>query len=143
MEEARKRRLTLTGFILVVFLFFAGFVYSVFVSDRKDIYWTYFQQRAAQFKTAETARRRADVHDPIILHTDEVVSVGKIKLIYRGRADRMLTIGVIINDLDPEMEYRHRISLRQAEEGVRLGDVPFMVLSSSASKLKLQRKRQP
>jgi hypothetical protein len=142
MREARKRRLTITGFILVIAMFFVGFIYSVFFSSREDSYWAHFQQRAKLAKTSESAKRRIDVYDPFTLYLGEVMPVGKIKLVYRGRVDKVLNIGVIINDLDPQMEYVHRIPLRQTDEGVRLGGVPFRVLSSGSSRLQLQRKKQ-
>jgi len=142
MREARKRRLTITGFILVISMFFVGFIYSVFFSAREDSYWAHFQQRAKLAKTIESAKRQVDMYDPFTLYLGEFMSVGKIKLVYRGRADKVLNIGVIINDLDPETEYLHRIPLHQAKEGVRLGGVSFQVLSSGSSKLQLQRKKQ-
>ena len=142
MEEAKKRRLTITGFILVICLFFAGFIYSVFFTKKEDSYWAYFRQRAKESKTVEQSKRRIEPDDPIILYKDDVVSIGKIKLIYRGVADEMLNIGVIINDLDPDMVYLHRIPIRDAENGVQLGGVMFQVISTSASKLKLQRKKE-
>lgn len=139
MEEAKKRRLTITGFIIVILVFFTGFIYSVFFTQKEDSYWAYFKQRAKESKAAESSKRQFDISDNVILHRDDLVSVGNIKLIYRGRSDGHLLVGVIINSLDPEMEYLHRIPLRQAKEGIRLGGVPFHLLSSSASKLKLQR----
>ena len=142
MEEARKRRLTITGFILVISVFFAGFIYSVFFTKNEDSYWAYFKQRAKESKTTESPRLTADISDNVILYKDDLVSVGKIKLIYRGRSDGSLKIGVIIKSLDPKMEYLHQIPLREAKEGIRLGGVSFHVLSSSASKLKLHRKEQ-
>ena len=142
MEEARKRRLTITGFILVISVFFAGFIYSVFFTKNEDSYWAYFKQRAKESKTTESPRLHADISDNVILYKDDLVSVGKIKLIYRGRSDGNLNIGVIIKSLDPKMEYLHQIPMRQAKDGIRLGGVSFEVLSSSASKLKLHRKEQ-
>ena len=142
MEEARKRRLTITGFILVISVFFAGFIYSVFFTKNEDSYWAYFKQRAKESKAVEPQKLRADISDNVILYKDDLVSVGKIKLIYRGRSKGSLKIGVIINSLDPKMEYLHNIPLRQAKEGIRLGGVSFQVLSSSASRLKLHRKDQ-
>ncbi len=139
MEEAKKKRLTITGFIIVISIFFAGFVYSVFFTQNEDSYWAYFRQRAKESKTIESSKRQFDISDNVILHRDDLVLVGNIKLIYRGRSDGRLNIGVIINSLDPEMEYLHRIPIRQAEEGIRLGGVQFQLLSSSASRLKLQR----
>lgn len=142
MEEARKRRLTITGFILVISVFFAGFIYSVFFTTNEDSYWAYFKQRAKESKATESPKLRADINDNVILYKDDLVSVGKIKLIYRGRSGGSLKIGVIINSLDPKMEYLHQIPVRQAKEGIRLGGVSFRVLSSSTSKLKLHRKEK-
>jgi len=142
MEEARKRRLTITGFILVISVFFAGFIYSVFFTQKENSYWTYFKQRAKESKTTESPKLRVDISDNVILYRDDLVSVGKIKLIYRGRSGGSLKIGVIINSLDPQMEYLHQIPIHQAKEGIRLGGETFQVLSSSSAKLKLQRKKQ-
>ncbi len=142
MEEARKRRLTITGFILVISVFFAGFIYSVFFTQKEDSYWAYFKQRAKDSKAIESPKLRADISDNVILYRDDWVSVGKIKLIYRGRSGGHLNIGVIINSLDPQMEYLHQIPVQQAKDDIRLGGVTFQVLSSSSSKLKLQRKKQ-
>ena len=140
MEETRKRRLTITGFILVISMFFAGFIYSVLFTHREDSYWTYFQQRARESKTIESSKLRVDWHRPLLLISDDIVRFGKIKLIYHGRNEKTINIGVIINDLDPKMEYLHRIPFRQVEEGIRLGGVSFKVLSSSSSRLRLQQK---
>jgi hypothetical protein len=81
------------------------------------------------------------VHRPLLLYRDEIVRFGNIKLIYHGRNEKTINIGVIINDLDPKMEYLHRIPFRQVEEGIRLGGVSFKVLSSSSSKLRLQQEK--
>ncbi len=142
MEEARKRRLTITGFILVISVFFAGFVYSVFFTQKEDSYWAYFKQRAKESKAIDSPKLRTDISENVILYKDDWVSVGKIKLIYRGRSDGILKIGVIINSLDSKMEYLHQIPIHQGKDGIRLGGVTFQVLSSSSSKLKLQRKKQ-
>ena len=142
MEEARKRRLTITGFILVISVFFSGFLYSVFFTQNEDSYWAYFKQRAKESKATESPKLRTDISDNVILYKDDWVSVGKIKLIYRGRSDGILKIGVIINSLDSKMEYLHQIPIHQSKDGIRLGGVTFQVLSSSSSKLKLQRKKQ-
>lgn len=141
MRESRKRRLTITGFILVILMFFVGFIYSVFFSAREDSYWAHFQQRAKVAKTIESTKRRIDLYDPFTLYLGEVMSVGTIKLVYRGRADNVFKIGVIINALDPEMEYLHHIPIDQVKDGMRLGGVSFQVLSSSSTKLQLQRKK--
>lgn len=82
------------------------------------------------------------MHRPLLLYRDKIVKFGKIKLIYHGLNNKMINIGVIINDLDPKMEYLHRIPFRQVEEGIRLGGVSFKVLSRSSSKLRLQLKKQ-
>jgi hypothetical protein len=142
MEGSRKRHLAIIGFILVVAVFFTGFIYAVVFSSKEKSDWNNFQQRVADSRASQTGRRQYNPDVPILLNRDEVVSVGRIQLIYRGKKNRKIQIGVIIPALDPNAEYLHSIDAERAAEVIRLGGQYFRVVSSRTSKLKLERLKQ-
>ena len=139
MEGSRKRHLAIIGFILVVAVFFTGFIYAVVFSSKEKSDWNNFQQRVADSRANQTGKRQYNPDVPILLHRDEVVSVGRIQLIYRGKKDRKIQIGVIIPALDPNAEYLHSVDADRSLEKLRLGGEYFRVISSSNSRLKLER----
>jgi hypothetical protein len=139
MEDTRKRQLAVIGFILVVSLFFAGFIYAVFFSSSEKSDWNNYQQRVAHSKADQAGKRTVSADVPILLRRDEVVSVGKLKFIYRGKNEGKIHIAVIIPALDPQAVYLHAIDADRAAEPLRLGGKYFRVISSRASRLKLER----
>lgn len=142
MEGSRKRHLAIIGFIFVVAVFFAGFIYAVVFSSKEKSDWNNFQQRVADSRANPTGKRQYNPDVPILLHRDEVVTVGRIQLIYRGKKDHKIQIGVIIPALDPNAEYLHSIDTERAAEELRLGGQYFRVVSSRTAKLRLERLRQ-
>jgi hypothetical protein len=138
MEDNRKRQLAVTGFILVVSLFFAVFIYAVFFSSSEKSDWNNYQQRVAQSKASQAGKKTVSADVPILLRRDEVVSVGKLKFIYRGKKEGKIHIAVIIPALDPQAVYLHAIDADRSSEPLRLGGEYFRVLSSRESRLRLE-----
>jgi hypothetical protein len=83
-------------------------------------------------------RARSD-EKTVILSLGLVISVGKIKMIYRGLEGDRINVDVIIPELDPETAYHHSIHESEAKRGLKLGGQEFEVISASETKLHLNR----
>ena len=136
MEENRNRRWLIIGFFLLIGLLFVGFIYTAVVGPRS----MQSQQRleSAVSNYENKMRIRSD-EKTVILSLGQVISVGKIKMIYRGLEGDRINVDVIIPELDPETAYHHSIHETEAKKGLKLGGQDFEVISAGETKLRLNR----
>jgi len=78
--------------------------------------------------------------DEFFLLPDKTHKVGKVWLTYRGKVDAdHFLIDVTIPDLDPEMYYRHKLSIAAARKGFSLVGEDYRLLKIKESSIQLQR----
>jgi hypothetical protein len=75
----------------------------------------------------------------VILPLGQVISVGKIKMIYRGLEGDRINVDVIIPELDPETAYHHSLHESEAKRGLKFGGQDFELISAGDTKLRLNR----
>ena len=81
MEENRNRRWLIIGFFLLIGLLFVGFIYTAVVGPRS----MQSQQRLeSAVSSYENKMRIRSDEKTVILSLGQLISVGKIKMIYRG-----------------------------------------------------------
>jgi len=77
--------------------------------------------------------------DDFFLLPDKTRKVGKTWLTYRGKLDSgHFLIDVTIPALDPQMHYRHKLSIADARKGFSLVGQNYRLLKISASSIRLQ-----
>lgn len=77
------------------------------------------------------------VNDKATLTRGQPLKIGKNKLLYHGIENEKLHIAVYILELDPEVAYHHRIPIKEAKKGIRLGGQAFNLISYGQSSLQL------
>ena len=136
MEENHNRWWLIIGFFLLVGMLFVGFIYTAVVGPRS----MQSQQRLeSAVSSYENKMKTRSDEKTVILSLDQVVSVGKIKIIYRGLEDDRINVDVIIPELDPETAYHHSIHETEAQRGLKFGGQDFELISAGETKLRLNR----
>jgi hypothetical protein len=93
MQENRNRRWLIIGFFLLIGLLFVGFIYTAVVGPRS----MQSQQRLQSAVSSYEKRIKGRSDDKtVILPLGQVISVGKIKMIYRGLEGDRINVDVII-----------------------------------------------
>jgi len=136
MEELNKRRWILVLFFLFVGALLIAFIYAAIVGPRNPYYRSLSSRDGKEPAGSGTQSMQAR---SVLLHKDRVQDLGKIRLIYQGMQDDIVSIGVIIPALDPNVTYTHDITIQEAEEEIWLGEMRFRVTSAGSSKLRLER----
>ena len=78
--------------------------------------------------------------DFFALKTDETMSIGNYRIIYRGKQSRgRFTLEVANTQLDADSFYTYSFTSDQVDEGIRIGNQRFRVLSARSAILHLQR----
>jgi hypothetical protein len=136
MEENRNRRWLIIGFFLLIGLLFVGFIYTALVGPRS----MQSQQRLESAVSSYEKRIKGRSDDKtVILPLGQVISVGKIKMIYRGLEGDRINVDVIIPELDPETAYHHSLHESEAKRGLKFGGQDFELISAGDTKLRLNR----
>ena len=94
-----------------------------------------YQQRA---DAAQPVRRTTVMTDRIVLIRDEAAEVDRIRMVYRGIEDDRILLDVYLLDLDPAYPYSRRISVAEAEKGIRIGPRGYRLKSVSRKSLVLR-----
>jgi hypothetical protein len=136
MEENRNRRWLIIGFFLLIGLLFVGFIYTAVMGPRS----MQSQQRLESAVSSYEKRIKGRSDDKtVILPLGQVISVGKIKMIYRGLEGDRINVDVIIPELDPETAYHHSLHESEAKRGLKFGGQDFELISAGDTKLRLNR----
>jgi hypothetical protein len=135
MEETGKKRWLLILFFMAIGALFVGFLYFTLFGNR-DPRYRRLEESASRFKA-----NRAAIPDPLNIRLTrcQAKTVDNLRLIYNGYEDGKVIISVVIEELDPEVAYRHSIPLQEAKTGIRLGGHSFKVVSAKKSELHLVR----
>ncbi|MGB7921367.1 MAG: hypothetical protein WCF40_15055 [Desulfobacterales bacterium] len=136
MEENRNRRWLIIGFFLLIGLLFVGFIYMAVVGPRSIQSQQRLERAVSSYENKMKARSDEKT---VILSLGLVISVGKIKMIYRGLEGDRINVDVIIPELDPETAYHHSIHESEAKRGLKLGGQDFELISASETNLRLNR----
>ena len=136
MEENHNRWWLIIGFFLLVGMLFVGFIYTAVVGPRS---MQSRQRLESAVSSYENKMRIRSDEKTVILSLGQVISVGKIKMIYRGLEGDRINVDVIILELDPETAYHHSILESEAKRGLKLGGQDFELISAGETKLRLNR----
>ncbi len=103
----------------------------------------FYKRRAEQWQTSSTAvmgsTQKSRVNtDQVILKKDEMIDVGKTRLVYRGIENRMIQIDLYLLDLDPKESFRLKFSKKQAKKEISIGDDKYRLLSMNDRFLNLK-----
>lgn len=136
MEELHKRRWVIVLFFLLIGALLIAFIYAASVGPRNPYYRS--GDSRGGMRAGEAGSRTLPA-ESVQLYKDRVQDLGKIRLIYHGMQDGIVSIGVIIPALDPDVSYNHEIPIQEAKEELRVGDMRFRVTSAGSGKLRLER----
>lgn len=138
MQETRQPQ----WFIILIFtslgLFILGLI-SFLTTEPGD-------QTAGEFSQSSMYRSLpglGDTPERIYLNREQWKSVGGLKLRYNGLDGPHLLIDVIIEQLDPEFAYTHRIPIKDAKAGFRLVDQGFSLAFVRESRISLKLEEIP
>ncbi len=103
----------------------------------------FYKRRAEQWQTSTTSvmgsTQKSRVNtDQVILKKDEMIDVGKTRLVYRGIENRMIQIDLYLLDLDPKESFRLKFSKKQAKKEISIGDDKYRLLSMNDRFLNLK-----
>jgi hypothetical protein len=136
MDENPHRRWLVIAFFFLIGLLFVGFIHLAIVGPRS---MRSRQPPEQPVMDREERPRSQPDKTAVILALGQVTSVGKIKMIYRGRDGDRINIDVIIPELDPEMAYHHAVHETDAKRGLKLGGQDFKLISAGDAKLHLNK----
>jgi|GEM_PF-750174 len=85
-----------------------------------------------------SANAAAQPGDRVLLTLDKPASVGKTRLIYRGRQDGNLLIDVVIPQLDQGFAYHYTIPLKKAKQSFNLAGREYTLLGAGRRTARLQ-----
>jgi len=137
MEELNRRRWIIVLFFLFMGALLTAFIYAAIVGPRNP-YYRSGGPRSGSSKATD-AMPRALHAGSVQLFKNRIQDLGKIRLVYNGIEDGVISVGVIIPALDPDVSYDHEIPLQEAKNEVRFGDMRFRVTSAGSSKLRMER----
>ena len=134
MEKSIKSRLFGIFVLLAVVALVTGVFYSAF-------HWPAGQSfRTGQEEPADPSAGNAlsPVKNNILtLFSGRPVTLWKKKLVYHGMENGRVHIAVYILELDPEVAYHHRIPVKTAKRGFRLGGQKFTLESHGKHRIRL------
>ncbi len=79
---------------------------------------------------ARQAALEADGENIVLLSIDKEITIGRVKMTYRGIETKMIIIDYVILDLDPNYSYHRRISIDEAKRGFYLSNNVFRLESA-------------
>jgi len=135
VEEWSKNRF-LNIFVLIVM---AGIVVGLFYRAYK---WPVGQSGVhppeKKTKTVSTSKARSPIQGHrVTLLRGRPVTAWKNKLVYHGLDNGRIHIAVYILDLDPEVPYHHKIPIKEAKKGFRLGGQKFQLEAYGKHRIRL------
>lgn len=136
MEELNKRRWVIVLFFLFVGALLVAFIYAAAVGPQNPYYRS--GSSTSSIRTEDSGTRASPI-ESVRLYKDRVRDLGSVRLIYHGRKGDVVSIGVIIPALDPDVSYTHDISMQEAKEEIILGGMHFRVSSARDHTLRLER----
>ncbi|CAB5111987.1 hypothetical protein D3OALGA1CA_2080 [Olavius algarvensis associated proteobacterium Delta 3] len=134
MEEWSQNRY-LRIFVLVVM---AGIVFGVFYRAYNWPAGQSMRPPDGTYKDASPKKTLSPIkNNTLTLLRGRPVTVWKKKLVYHGLESDRIHIAVYILELDPEVPYHHRIPVRDAKKGIRLGGQAFDLVGYGKNRIQL------
>jgi len=135
MEEWSKNR-WLNIFVLVVM---AGIVVGLFYRAYKwPISMSGVHPSDKKSTAVATSKKPSPIQDNrVVLLRGRPVTAWKKKLVYHGLENDRIHIAVYILELDPEVPYHHKIPVKKAKKGFRLGGQKFHLESYGKHRIRL------
>ncbi len=135
MSAQPNRKLSAT--LLLLLILAIPFVLMYYLST------DFYKRRAQQWQPSTTevmdSTQNSRVNtDQVILKKDEMIDVGKTRLVYRGVENRMIQIDLYLLDLDPKESFRLKFSKKQAKKEISIGDDKYRMLSMNDRFLNLK-----
>jgi hypothetical protein len=151
MNEAHPRKwFYLISYLLLVFIslgvlyFIAEWFFPATSSElipNRDVLSARFISGERSGTPLPNTWKKAAPHPPkekLEIHIDNEQLLGKSKIIYRGLEDNsLITMDVVILELDPHAYYRYRIPIDDARKGFRLAGHKFRLISARSSVIQI------
>jgi hypothetical protein len=134
MEPTRNRKWPTILFFSAVGLALAAAIYPIARSARTPSSW-----KAPLAQVSPAAGNVVSIEgDRVLLVSGKEAVFKSSKIVYRGIEDGQVCFDLFILQLDPHYSYVHKIPVREARRGFRLGDQDFELLTARNSKVKLK-----
>ena len=137
MDRIFKHKWQTILFFTVIAALFGGIFYGAYHGPWDPRFKRRLDERMG---TVKVARPSPIQKDKITLDRGQPLTVGKNKFVFHGIDRNQIHIAVYLLELDPEVPYHHRIEIKSARKGVRLGGQNFRLVSSGKNRIKLSRK---
>jgi len=135
MEEWSKNRF----FSIFVLLVMAGIVFGLFYRAYNWPAGQSMRPPETTSKDASSKKTLSPIKDNrVTLLRGRPVTEWKKKLVYHGLENDRIHIAVYILELDPEVPYHHKIPVKEAKKGFRLGGQKFFLAAYGKHRIKLQ-----
>ncbi|CAB5111829.1 hypothetical protein D3OALGA1CA_5725 [Olavius algarvensis associated proteobacterium Delta 3] len=132
-EDERRLRWPARLFFTGVLFFIAGaLLYFLLGTTDPEYYWR------PQSPTGPLDYTDAVIGERIVLEAGRDCVMKKLKLVYRGVEDGRIRVEVTLPELDSSYAYVHRIPLKKAKKGVRLGGRYFRLVSWGRLRISLE-----
>ncbi len=122
--------------LFLLFLTTVPLFMAIYFSDpsKNEIF-----QGLRQRRTDTSFTKRSEViRDRVVLLKGSSVTINNCKLVYKGIENKMIYLDTYLLELDPQYAYQHIISKEDANDGFRLGDSEFQLISVKKNKLRLK-----
>lgn len=138
MDRVFKRRWQTILFFSVLAILFFGIFYGAYHGP-----WDpRFRRRMEQTERLNKKAPPPPIQkDKITLTRNEPLTVGKKRFVFHGIEKNQIHIAVYLLELDSEFAYHHRIPIKEAKRGFRLGEQNFILLSRGKNRIQLGTKR--
>jgi len=97
-----------------------------------------YQGWRSRYTAASLQRQPKPASDQVVLIRDEKVSIGRTCLVFKGLANKKVTISLYLLDLDPDIPYALNFSKKNMNDGIWLGNNRYSLLSVSENVLRLK-----
>ena len=135
-ENVRNQKWLAISFFVVVNFIFIALIYSIIsgTADRDYANWM-----GNTRSNLGTRAKDADISKDgqIVMVKDQLISTEKLQMTYRGLSSGMLTLDLVLLELDPQYKYRRQIPVEEARQGFQVSDQRFKVISVNRQRLKL------
>jgi hypothetical protein len=134
MALSRRQQLVSYFFLAIALGTFVAIVYRATTVD-------YATRQREYLRRAAEARppTKSEVLDGrVILMRDEALTISRNRLVFRGLEDGTILLDLYLLDLDSQYAYPRQITRELADEGFRLGDSRYRLLSVNQKTLTLE-----
>jgi hypothetical protein len=131
-DEVLKNRWWVRLFFTGTILLFGGFVAYIITHPTPPGY-----VMGSGGKRSATPATHFAPGDTVTIPQGKTVSVGEIRITYRGMDNGHIRLEVVVGSLDPDYAYGLRIAVPEAKAGFRSGERSFRLVSARTSRIRL------